>query len=196
MTCSYFVVTGVQYWVPSYMLVAINSSVSLVNVSFILCVGSSSICGIIFGGWLVDYLGGYDSEMNRMQALRICTCFGFISVLCAIAILFTSDLWEFVILLWVLLYFGASILPSCTGIIMAIVPNQYKTVASGANLMIFNLFGYFLSLTLSGLLMQLLLQFKSNCDYVCSRQNGFRLIMMWSVFGFVFLALGLETSRS
>ena len=148
MTCSYFVVTGVQYWVPSYMLVAINSSVSLVNVSFILCVGSSSICGIIFGGWLVDYLGGYDSEMNRMQALRICTCFGFISVLCAIAILFTSELWEFVILLWVLLYFGASILPSCTGIIMAIVPNQYKTVASGANLMIFNLFGYFLSLTL------------------------------------------------
>ena len=104
--------------------------------------------------------------------------------------------WEFVILLWMLLYFGASILPSCSGILMAIVPNQYKTVASGANLMIFNLFGYFLSLTLSGLLMQLLLQFKSNCDYVCSRQNGFRLIMMWSVFSFMFLVLGLGNSGS
>ena len=194
MTCLYFVVTGVQYWVPSYMLVAINSSVSLVNFSFILCVGSSSICGIMFGGWIVDYLGGYKNESNRLQALKICTFFGLISVICAIAILFTSELWEFVTLLWILLYFGASVLPSCSGIIVAIVPNQYKAVASGANLMIFNLFGYFLSLTLSGLLMQILLQFKSNCDYVCARENGFRLIMLWSIFSFTFLALSLESS--
>ena len=196
MTCLYFVVTGVQYWGPSYMLVAIDSSVSMVNVSFILCVGSSSICGIMFGGWIVDHLGGFKNEIDRVRVLKVCTCFGFISVVGAIAILFTSGLWEFVTLLWIVLYFGASVLPSCSGIIISIVPDQYKTVACGANLMIFNLFGYFLSSTLSGSFMQLLLQFKSNCDYICSRYSGFQLIMLWSVFSLIFLALSLKSSLS
>jgi len=75
MTCLYFVVTGVQYWVPSYMLVAISDSRNLVNYSFIVCAGTGPTLGIFFGGWIIDYFGGYkDSTVT----LKICLQFGMI----------------------------------------------------------------------------------------------------------------------
>ena len=40
------------------------------------------------------------------------------------------------------------------GMLVSIVPSKYRTVSSSISVMVFNLFGYFLSLTLSGYLMQ------------------------------------------
>ena len=87
MTCLYFVVTGVQYWVPSYMLIAINQSPEQVNLSFIICAGTAPTMGVFFGGWLVDRLGGYREPKQRVKALKICLIFGrieFIHILCTV----------------------------------------------------------------------------------------------------------------
>jgi hypothetical protein len=41
-------------------------------------------------------------------------------------------------------------------------------------LVVFNLFGYSLSLILSGSLMQMISNNVKNCDYACSLEHGFR----------------------
>lgn len=97
-------------------------------------------------------------------------------------------------LLWALLFCGGAVLPSCSGILVSVVPNQFRAVSSSVSIMIFNLFGYFLSLTLSGYLMQFILVFRSDCDYICARVESFRLIMVWSIFSLLFLAFALETA--
>lgn len=72
----------------------------------------------------------------------------------ATPITFVENIYEVVALLWLVLFFGAAVLPACSGIIVSIVPRHSRPVSSSLSLVIFNLFGYFLSLVLSGLLMQ------------------------------------------
>jgi hypothetical protein len=45
-------------------------------------------------------------------------------------------------------------LPACSGIIVAIVPRRHRPVSSSFALVVFNFFGYFLSLVSSGFMMQ------------------------------------------
>jgi hypothetical protein len=62
---------------------------------------------------------------------------------------------------------------------------------------VFNLFGYFLSLILSGYLMQLLEQEdqeRGNCSPVCAMTWGFRLVLFWSFFSLYFLLNALRAS--
>ena len=190
MTSLYFVVTGIQFWIPSYMLVVISSSRPLVNANFIAVASTAPTIGILFGGWLIDYHGGFKTLEQRIKTLKICLLFGFLSVCSAVALVFIRVLWQFSITLWILLFCGAAILPSCSGIVLSIVPDQLRPTASSLNLMIFNFFGYFLSLTLSGWMMQLLID-DGSCNYTCSRIWGFRMILSWSIFSLTFLALAL-----
>ena len=118
---------------------------------------------------------------------------GAFAVSFALVNIFSTSLWQFVSLLWLLLFCGAAVLPACAGILVSIVPNAYRTISSSITVMAFNLFGYFLSLTLSGYLMQLLLIFSEKCDLLCARVQGFRLVMLWSIFSLAFLAMALET---
>ena len=194
LTALYFVVTGVQYWVPSYMLVCTESSISLVNILFIIVVSTSPTSGVIWGGWIVDRRGGYRSNEQRIRSLKLCFCFGCISVAAAISIIFVNNVWQFSILLWIILFFGAAVLPPCSGIIVSIVPNKYRAISSSINLIIYNFFGYFLSLSLSGLLMQLLLVYRPRCNYNCAREYGFRTVMLWSIFSLLFLYFAIENS--
>ena len=60
--------------------------------------------------------------------------------------------------------------------------------------MIFNLFGYFLSLILSGYLMQYLQAGNGSCDPVCAMTWGFRLILFWSFLSLFFLFSALQAS--
>ena len=45
-------------------------------------------------------------------------------------------------------------MPACSGIIVSIVPRNHRHISSSIAMVVFNLFGYFMSLVLSGLLMQ------------------------------------------
>jgi hypothetical protein len=76
MAALYFVVTGVQYWGTSYLLVALGAPRPLVNLLFIACAATAPTTGVFFGGWAVDCCGGYKGARQRVIALELCTLFG------------------------------------------------------------------------------------------------------------------------
>lgn len=154
MTALYFTVTGVQFWGTSYMLLALNAPSALCNLLFITIAATAPTCGVFFGGWCVDKCGGYKGARQRVVALELCSMFGTLGCVFALPITFLYNVYEVAILLWLLLFFGAAVLPACSGIVVSVVPRRNRPISSSLSLVIFNFFGYFLSLVLSGLLMQ------------------------------------------
>ena len=84
------------------------------------------------------------------------TIFGMLAFVATIPITFLSNIYAVVGLLWLVLFFGGSVLPACSGILVSIIPKKYRPLSSSVSLVVFNMFGYFASLILSGLLMQVL----------------------------------------
>ena len=154
MTALYFTVTGVQYWGTKYMTIALNAPIAVVNILFVLCAATGPTIGVIFGGWLIDYFGGYKGPRQRVIALEIVTILGISGFLFSLPITFLTNIYYVAMCLWCLLFFGASVLPACSGILVSIVPRAHRTTSSSLSLVIFNMFGYFLSLILSGYLME------------------------------------------
>jgi hypothetical protein len=154
MTALYFTVTGVQFWGTKYLIVSLNAPSEIVNVLFVLIAASGPTTGVIMGGVLVDYYGGYKGSKQRVIALEIVSLLGVLAFVFTLPITFTSNVYIASFCLWLILFFGASILPACSGILASIVPRMHRVTSSSLSLVIFNLFGYFLSLILSGYLME------------------------------------------
>jgi hypothetical protein len=70
------VVTGVQFWGTSYMLVALSAPRAWVNTMFVWCAGTGPTSGVFFGGWLVDHIGGYIGTSQRVIVLKLCVLMG------------------------------------------------------------------------------------------------------------------------
>ena len=69
-------VTGVQFWGTSYMLVGLSAPTALVNTMFVCCAGTAPTMGVFFGGWIVDYIGGYIGSSQRVSVLKLCVVMG------------------------------------------------------------------------------------------------------------------------
>lgn len=102
--------------------------------------------------------------------------------------------------LWLALFCGGATLPACSGILVSMVPRSYRPLSSSLSMMVFNMCGYFASLVVSGYLMQWLEQQNQHSDGVqhwysvihcgdseCAMTWGFRVILGWSVFSWLFL---------
>ena len=76
MAALYFVVTGVQYWGTSYMLVVLGAPRPLVTTVFVICAASAPTSGVFFGGWSIDSVGGYKGAKQRVTALELCVLYG------------------------------------------------------------------------------------------------------------------------
>ena len=202
MSALYFTVTGVQFWGTKYLSVALKSPLPLVNLLFILCAATGPtlgmcdigvlkavlyfcsidfVCstGVFFGGWIVDMNGGYKGSHQRVVALELCATFGVLGFIFSLPITLLSNIFAVVSLLWVVLFFGGAMLPACSGIVVSIIPRAYRPISSSLALAVFNMFGYFLSLLLSGLLMQV----KIGLDRFC--------FFFVFVFVFVFILCGM-----
>ena len=68
--------------------------------------------GVFFGGWVVDLSGGYRGAHQRVVALELCTIFGGLACIFSLPITFLDDIFTVVALLWVVLFFGGSLLPA------------------------------------------------------------------------------------
>lgn len=187
MTCLYFTVTGVQFWGTKYLSIALNAPLPLVNALFVLCAATGPTLGVFFGGWLVDINGGYHGRRKRLKALQLCCILGVLGCLCSVPITFFSNIFFVTFLLWLGLFFGGATLPACSGILVSIVPRDFRPLSSSVSMMVFNMFGYFSSLVLSGYLMEWLEADPAKCDIVCSMTWGFRLILFWSCFSVAFI---------
>ena len=54
----FFVVTGIQYWITGYLVEVIGSPRQTVGLAFVMISATAPTGGVLFGGWLIDRLGG------------------------------------------------------------------------------------------------------------------------------------------
>lgn len=188
LTTIYFVVTGVQYWSTIFMIKSLHASKYLVNALFVFVAGTGPIFGVFFGGWLIDRCGGYIGVEQRAKALGICMVLGLTAFGIGAGATYFQDVYITAGFLWLLLFFGGSILPACTGIFISVVPAAHRALASSFSVMVFNLFGYSLSPYLTGLIMDWVISKEGEkggyfefCDEACVYRIGFRFCLCWSV---------------
>ena len=183
MSILYFIVTCVQYWASDYMLVALgitDEKLRLFAFSFV-CLTSPTI-GLIAGGFIVDKLGGYHKKSF------FCLTFSLLSIIPAIPIPLVDSIYTYTALLWVLLFFGASLIPSTQGIIIACLPKDVQGSGNSFSIFFFNLLGYFPAPFVYGFI-------KDNFDDKNDVKHGSRVaqkVSIWSTIG-VCITIGIST---
>ena len=120
---------------------------------------------------------------------------GGLGFLIACLLCVVSSIWTFTPLLFLLLFTGGATLPACSGIVVSSVPRRHRTLSSSVSLVVFNLFGYCMSLVLSGYAMQAVSSFYPQCDNTCVRLFGFRVVLLWSFWSISFLLLALFSAK-
>ena len=96
------------------MITTLKVEEAIVFVTYATISVTGPVIGIVFGGNLTTYFGGYTSELVLRTALYV----AFSCALVAIPIPFISNFVLFCVLLWFLLFFGGSVLPCLTGIML------------------------------------------------------------------------------
>ena len=108
------------------------------SVYFALTTFTAPVSGVIVGGILTSKLGGY----NSLKSLKLMKVLGVCAVSCALPIPFMdSFLWAGTFI-WLLLFFGGSILPSLTGIMISSVGEFEKSQANSIANSAYNFLGY------------------------------------------------------
>lgn len=148
----YFVVTGIQFWGTDYMVDVIKADIITVQAGFAITSITGPLIGVIFGGWLIDKLGGYkdDSGASAVVALRTCLFLGLGAVVCSLVASAWNEFWPTLISIWLVLFFGGAILPALTGLIINAVGDECRNMASSFSMFMFNIFGYGMAPVLSG----------------------------------------------
>ena len=162
--CSmYFIVTGIQFWMTKYLIDVLGNDPILVFIIFSFVSITAPLGGVIMGGVCVDAYGGYKGK-NSLNAFKLCSLFGLLALLLSFPIGFIYSLFYITILLWTFLFFGAAIVPVCTGIMVSsvkrylfyyLIVRDCQATSSSFSQLIFNLFGYFFSPILIGIIMDL-----------------------------------------
>lgn len=134
----YFVITGIQYWITDYLINRIKQPESTVFLTFGIISITAPIFGVIAGGNLTTYLGGYLTK----KSLYLSCISAFLCLLCSAPIPFIYNFYGVICLLWLLLFFGGSILPCLTGIMLNTVDQNQKTIANSIANLSYNLLGY------------------------------------------------------
>ena len=135
----YFIVTCIQYWSSDYMLIALEIEDEKKRLySFTIICLTSPTCGLILGGYIVDKIGGYSKKGSLIFTIIV----GFLSIVPAIPLPLVDSLYVYAILLWLLLFCGASMIPTYQGLAIACLPKNIQ--GSGNSFVIFfnNLLGY------------------------------------------------------
>lgn len=137
LTGLFFVVTGIQYWLPTYLKVVYQLQEDEAAVVYTTTSITGPIGGVIVGGVITTYFGGY----NTYKAHRLQQVVGVLAVACAIPIPFV-DFTQFAWLIWFLLFFGGFLLPQVTGIMLNTVEEKKRTSANSVASVCYNLIGY------------------------------------------------------
>ena len=135
----FFIVTCVQYWTSDYMLIAleVEDETKRLYAFSIVCL-TSPTCGLLIGGYIVDYLGGYSNK----KSLVFCFVFAISSIIPALLLPLVNSYYLYAILLWILLFLGSGILPTLQGIIIACLPKNIQGSGNSFVIFFYNLVGY------------------------------------------------------
>ena len=102
----------------------------------------------MYSGKLCHSFGGCESP----KALSTCIFYGFVAVCAACPFPFVDDYRICIILIWILLFCGAVILPILTGIMLSSVQVELRPQANSLSNLVYNLFGYLPAPTIYGII--------------------------------------------
>lgn len=134
----YFIVTGIQYWVSDFIQEVLLVPPEETYYYFSITCLSAPLLGIVSGGAFFSSLGGY----NNPRSFLWCLIIGSSALLFAAPVAFSDIKWLTYVCIWLLLFVGASILPTLTGIMLNAVAETRRTTANAIATMIYNLMGY------------------------------------------------------
>jgi len=181
--CSiYFIVTGIQFWMTKYLIEILGADPLIVNIIFAAITVTAPLAGVLMGGTISDKYGGYKGK-NAIEAIKMCIAFGLVSFVFAFPMGFLFQIVYLTILLWTFLFFGAAIIPIGTGIMISAVPKDCQATSSSISQLIFNLFGYFSSPMVTGIIMN---------RFYDKRQGfiwGMRVCFWWVFFALIFFVI-------
>ena len=170
-SCMLFVVTGIQFWISDYMQEVMNISSSKVYIIFsIVCITAPTL-GVLSGGIFIQYLGGYTNK----KALDACFKISILAAGCGIFLPLIDYPFFFVLFMWLLLFFGGSITPGLTGIMIASIPENSKEIGNSITQLFYNLIGYLPSPFIYGLV----------CKYTGGSKSrwGLGVLVFWGIIG-------------
>lgn len=178
-----FIITGIQFWISDYMLTVLNVDQRAVFLSFsIVCVTAPTF-GIIYGGYIIQSVGGYTNE----NAINKCFTYSIIAAIFGLLLPLVDFFVLFIINVWFLLFFGASIVPGLTGIMLNSLGDYPKEVANSLTHIFYNLLGYLPSPFLYGLICTL--------TGGATSRWGLRFLMCFSLSGVFFLYLAKQHKK-
>uniref|UniRef100_A0A0G4HC48 Major facilitator superfamily (MFS) profile domain-containing protein n=1 Tax=Chromera velia CCMP2878 TaxID=1169474 RepID=A0A0G4HC48_9ALVE len=197
MSCLYFVVTGIQFWVTKYLTLVLNVDKLMVVSLFTFVSITAPTAGVFLGGIACDRLGGYRGR-RRTTALKMSAVFAGSAASCAILAAFASSLPFFVLFLWLCLFNGAALAPVSLGVVIAAVPSQMRSLSSAFSQLLYNLLGYCAAPLVAAAVMD---GFRGDTPVssgdstehdpreVLAVKWGFRLVLFWSLLGLGFFAI-------
>lgn len=112
-----------------YLIKVLDEDPGLVTILYSLCSITAPIPGAAMGGYIADHNGGYKGK-NVLTAIKICAGFGTLAFIFAFPIGFLNSIVYIMPLLWSLLFFGAALIPTATGIVINSVSREYQAASS------------------------------------------------------------------
>ena len=114
----YFVVSGLQFWITTYMTTVYGVAQNEVFTYFIVTCLSAPALGVLLSIFLFNCIGGYNSK----YAFGLCLFFGLSAVLVSIPVPFATSSWAVYSLMWLIFFFGSIILAPLVGMMLNQVP--------------------------------------------------------------------------
>jgi hypothetical protein len=144
-----------------------------VYIIFALVCISAPTLGVLLGGLFIQYLGGYTNK----NALDACFKITILALFSGIFLPLFDITFVFVFFMWLLLFFGGSVTPGLTGIMIASIPDNVKEIGNSLTQFFYNLIGYLPSPFLYGLV----------CRYTGGSKSrwGLCVLLLWACFGVI-----------
>jgi hypothetical protein len=112
LTLLYFVVTGIQFWCSDYFKIELGESANTVFITFSIVSITGPTIGIVLGGFVLNKLGGYENP----RALWFCLGCSILGSVSAIFMPYVENFYFAAVQVWLLLFFGAGMVPGLMGI--------------------------------------------------------------------------------
>lgn len=176
----FFVVSGIQYWITLYMIEGLHADKLVVITGFVFLSTTAPIAGVLAGGNISDYYGGYKGE-NALTAMKLCLSFAGLAFAFAVPASFTENVAVEFLLLWLLFFFGGCLVPSASGIIVDSIGKDLQSSASALSQFMFNFGGFFLAPVVSAAFMD---RFQDKTEALTW---GFRLTLSFSIGAMAFM---------
>lgn len=99
---------------------------------------TAPVSGVLIGGLVTSFYGGY----NTRKAQQLIQNIGIFLTVLVIPMPWINDIAIFILLIWIMLFFGGFILPSLTGIMLNTVPENQRASANSFAMFSYNCLGY------------------------------------------------------